>query len=221
MDIVFAHRPDRDTPIEEIVRAFNYLIDTGKTFYWGTSEWSAVEIADAWRVADRLGLVGPLAEQPQYNLLVRGKVEDEFRWLYEKYGTGLTVFSPLKQGILTGKYNGHDKPPAGSRLAEAKDKFTVAYSKTFGNEVWRRELEQVGKLKPVADRLGVTLAQFALAWVLKNPNVSSVITGASRPAQLEENLRALEVAKKLTPEVLKEVDELLENGFEQPPRRLG
>lgn len=221
VDVVFAHRPDRDTPVEEIVRAFNFLINTGKIFYWGTSEWSAVEIADAWRVADRLGLIGPIAEQPQYNLLVRGKVEDEFRWLYEQFGTGLTVFSPLKQGILTGKYNGQKVPPAGSRLAEAKDKFTVAYSQTFGNETWQRELAQVEKLQPIAQRLDLSLAQFSLAWILKNTHVSSVITGASRPSQVEDNLKALEAAKKLTPEVLKEIDEALGNANPAPPRRLG
>ncbi|KAF2807567.1 Aldo/keto reductase [Mytilinidion resinicola] len=219
VDIVYAHRPDRDTPIEEIVRGFNYLINSGKAFYWGTSEWSAVEIADAWRVADKLNLIGPAVEQPQYNLLVREKVENEFRWLYEKYGLGLTVFSPLKQGILTGKYNGQSQPPADSRLATAKDKYSVAYSKTFGNETWQRELELVEKLKPVAQELGVSLAQLALAWVLKNENVSSVIIGASSPAQVDENVAALEVAKKLNGDHLKKIDEVLGNGFENPPRR--
>jgi len=207
--------------MEEIVRAFNYLINSGKVFYWGTSEWSATEIADAWRVAHQLGLIGPAVEQPQYNLLVRGKVEDEFRWLYEKYGTGLTVFSPLKQGILTGKYNGHQKPPQGSRLAEAKDKYTVNYSQTFGDETWQHELGQVEKLKPVAEELGVSLAQLSLAWVLKNPNVSSVITGASKPEQVTENLKALELSKTLTTETLEKIDKILGNSFEIPPRRFG
>jgi aryl-alcohol dehydrogenase-like predicted oxidoreductase len=201
------------------VRSFNYLINSGKAFYWGTSEWSAVEIADAWRIADKLNLIGPAVEQPQYNLLVREKVENEFRWLYEKYGLGLTVFSPLKQGILTGKYNGQSQPPSDSRLATAKDKYTVAYSQTFGNETWQRELELVEKLKPVAEELGVSLAQLALAWVLKNANVSSVIIGASSPAQVDENVAALEVVKKLSDDHLKKIDEVLGNSFENPPRR--
>jgi aryl-alcohol dehydrogenase-like predicted oxidoreductase len=221
VDIVYAHRPDRNTPIEEIVRAFNHLINTGKVFYWGTSEWSATEIADAWGVATRLGLIGPVVEQPQYNLLVRTKVEEEFRWLYEKYGLGLTVFSPLKQGILTGKYNGQDSPPPDSRLSQAKDKYTVAYSKTFGNETWKDELELelVEKLKPIAEELGASLAQLSLAWVLKNSNVSSVITGASRPEQIQENLQAIALADRLTPEILRKIDQLLGNAFNPPPRR--
>jgi aryl-alcohol dehydrogenase-like predicted oxidoreductase len=219
VDIVYAHRPDRNTPIEEIVRAFNHLINTGKVFYWGTSEWSATEIADAWGVATRLGLIGPVVEQPQYNLLVRTKVEEEFRWLYEKYGLGLTVFSPLKQGILTGKYNGQDSPPPDSRLSQAKDKYTVAYSKTFGNETWKDELEHVEKLKPIAEELGASLAQLSLAWVLKNSNVSSVITGASRPEQIQENLQAIALADRLTPEILRKIDQLLGNAFNPPPRR--
>ncbi|EPE09591.1 voltage-gated k channel beta [Ophiostoma piceae UAMH 11346] len=221
VDVVFAHRPDRDTPIEETVRAFNYLIDQGKTFYWGTSEWSASEIADAWRVAKELGLVGPIVEQPQYNLLVRDKVEDEFRWLYESYGLGLTVWSPLKQGILTGKYNGQASPPAGSRLAEAQDKYTAGQSKTFGDAKWQRELAQVESLRPIAEKLSVSLAQLALAWVLANKNVSTAIIGASRPEQVAENVSALEVVPKLTPEILAEIDGILGNAIPAPPRRHG
>ncbi|KIH89429.1 hypothetical protein SPBR_07489 [Sporothrix brasiliensis 5110] len=221
VDVVFAHRPDRTTPVEEVVRAFNLLLDQGKIFYWGTSEWTAPEIADAWRAADQLGLVGPIVEQPQYNLLVRRKVEDEFRYLYEKYGLGLTIWSPLKQGILSGKYNGHATPPAGSRLAESRDKFTVGYSKTFGNETWQKELQQVDSLRPIAAKLGdgVTLAQLALAWVLANKNVSSAIIGASRPEQVAENIAALHVVEKLTPEILAEIDSVLGNAIPAPPRR--
>lgn len=221
VDIVYAHRPDRITPIEETVRAFDYLINNGKAFYWGTSEWSATEIADAWRVADRFGLIGPVVEQPQYNLLAREKVEDEYRWLYPKYGTGLTIWSPLKQGILTGKYNDVDAPPPGSRLAEAQDKFSQQFAKTFGNETWQKELKQVKALTPIADDLGVTLAQLALAWTLHNPNVSSVITGASNVGQVEENLKALEVVKKLTPEIIDRIDEALGNKPATQPLRFG
>ncbi|KAF1847348.1 Aldo/keto reductase [Cucurbitaria berberidis CBS 394.84] len=220
VDVVYAHRPDRDTPIEETVRAFNHVISTGKAFYWGTSEWSAAEIADAWRAADSLGLIGPAVEQPQYNLLVRERVESEFRWLYEKYGTGLTIWSPLKQGILTGKYNGVDKPPADSRLANATDPFSVQYSKTFGDETWKAELAQVEKLRPISEELGVSLAALAIAWTVKNKNVSSVIIGASRPEQVTENIQALDVVEKLTPEILEKIDSALGNKPVEQFRRL-
>lgn len=199
----------------------NHVIDTGKAFYWGTSEWNASEIADAWRVADRLGLIGPVVEQPQYNLLVREKVENEFRWLYEQHGLGLTIWSPLKQGILTGKYNGHDSPPPGSRLATAEDLFSQQQRKNYGNEAWKKELEQVEKLKPIAEKLGVSLGNLAIAWAVKNKHVSTVIIGASRPEQVTENLQALDAVDKLTPEVLKEIDEALGNAPVLQPRRFG
>ncbi|KAJ5146212.1 uncharacterized protein N7515_000776 [Penicillium bovifimosum] len=206
VDIVYAHRPDRDTPMEETVRAFNYLLDQGKAFYWGTSEWSASEIAEAWRHADRLGLVGPVVEQPQYNLLVRERVEKEYRWLYDAHGLGLTIWSPLKGGVLTGKYNDSEEPPAGSRMAESKDKFVQGWKKTVGDEAWKKQLEQTRALKSIAEELGVTTAQLALAWVLKNPNISSMITGASRPEQVRENLKALEVVELLTDEVIERIE---------------
>jgi aryl-alcohol dehydrogenase-like predicted oxidoreductase len=206
VDVVYAHRPDRDTPMEEIVRAFNYLLDNGKAFYWGTSEWSASEIADAWRHADRLGLVGPVVEQPQYNLLVRERVEKEYRWLYDAHGLGLTIWSPLKGGVLTGKYNDSEAPPAGSRLAESEDGYIKGLRKTVGDETWKRQLEQTRALKPVAEELGVSTAQLALAWVLKNPNISSMITGASRPEQVTENIKALAVVELLTEEVVEKIE---------------
>ncbi|KAJ5685431.1 hypothetical protein N7536_008050 [Penicillium majusculum] len=206
VDIVYAHRADRDTPMEEVVRGFNHLIDNGKAFYWGTSEWTASEIADAWRIADRLGLVGPVVEQPQYNLLARERVEKEYRWLYEAHGLGLTVFSPLKGGVLTGKYNDVSAPPAGSRLAESEDGYVKGLRKTVGDETWQRQLGQVSALKPVAEELGVSTAQLALAWILKNPNISSMITGASRPQQVLDNIRALEVVEKLTDEVIEKIE---------------
>ncbi|KGO68905.1 Potassium channel, voltage-dependent, beta subunit, KCNAB-like protein [Penicillium italicum] len=206
VDIVYAHRADRDTPMEEVVRAFNYLIDNGKAFYWGTSEWTASEIADAWRIADRLGLIGPVVEQPQYNLLARERVEKEYRWLYEAHGLGLTVFSPLKGGILTGKYNDVEAPPAGSRLAESEDRYVKGLRKTVGDETWKRQLDQVAALKPIAEELGVSTGQLALAWILKNPNISSMITGASRPQQVVENIRALDVVDKLTDEVIEKIE---------------
>ncbi|CAI7627238.1 hypothetical protein PCG10_009654 [Penicillium crustosum] len=206
VDIVYAHRADRDTPMEEVVRGFNYLIDNGKAFYWGTSEWTASEIADAWRIADRLGLIGPVVEQPQYNLLARERVEKEYRWLYEAHGLGLTVFSPLKGGVLTGKYNDVSAPPAGSRLAESEDRYIQGLRKTVGDENWQRQLGQVAALKPVAEELGVSTAQLALAWILKNPNISSMITGASKPQQVLDNIRALDVVEKLTDEVIEKIE---------------
>lgn len=144
VDLVYAHRPDLDTPMEEIVRAFNHVIDIGKSFYWGTSEWNAEEIAMAWRVADRLGLIGPLMEQPEYNLLTREKVEREFLTQIETTGMGLTVFSPLKAGFLTGKYN--DGIPQGSRLATSTDNAVQQLSKSFDTE-GQQKITQVKKLK--------------------------------------------------------------------------
>lgn len=211
VDIVYAHRPDRDTPMEEIVRGFNYLIDNGKAFYWGTSEWSASEISDAWRIADKLGLVGPVVEQPQYNLLVRERVEKEYRWLYEAHGLGLTVFSPLKGGVLTGKYNDTAAPPAGSRLAESEDGYMQNLRKTVHEDLWKRQLEQVAALKPFAEELGVSTAQLSLAWILKNPNISSMITGASRPEQVRDNIRALALVDRLTDDVMEKIENAVGN----------
>lgn len=219
VDIVYAHRPDRDTPMEEIVRGFNYLINTGKAFYWGTSEWSASEIADAWRIADKLGLVGPVVEQPQYNLLVRDRVEKEYRWLYEAHGLGLTVFSPLKGGVLTGKYNDTTAPPAGTRLAESEDGYIKGLRKSLGGDAWTNQLKQVAALKPIAEELGISTAQLSLAWILRNPNISSMITGASRVEQVYENIRALAVAEKLTDEVVEKIEAAIGNKPAEEIRR--
>jgi len=217
VDLVYAHRPDRNTPIEETVRAFNHVINAGKAFYWGTSEWSADEIATAWRYADKLNLIGPVMEQPQYNMLAREKVEHEFQHLYEEYGTGITSFSPLKIGILTGKYN--DGIPKDSRLGSSEDPFVIGMNKRFGDDSWKKEIEIVAQLKPIAKKLGVTQAALAMAWVLRNPRVSSAITGASRPEQVYDSIKALDVVDKLTPEVLKEIDEVLGNKPSEMVRR--
>jgi aryl-alcohol dehydrogenase-like predicted oxidoreductase len=209
VDLIYAHRPDRNTPIEETVRAFNHIIDTGKAFYWGTSEWNADEIATAWRYADKLGLIGPLMEQPQYNMLAREKVEKEYEHLYEEIGLGLTIFSPLKIGILTGKYN--EGIPKDSRLGSSEDPFVQGMNKRFGDESWKKDIEIVAKLKPIADKLEIKQATLATAWVLKNKNVSSAITGASRPEQVYESVKAISAVEKLTPEIMKEIDEILRN----------
>lgn len=212
VDLVYAHRPDRQTPMEETVRAFNHLINTGKAFYWGTSEWNADEIAQAWRVADRLGLIGPVMEQPAYNMIDRVKVEQEFAHLYREVGTGLTVFSPMKQGILSGKYK--NGIPDDSRFAQQSVDFIAGYWKRTGKEQWNAQIERVNKLEPIAQKLGIKMSILALAWVLANPNVSSAITGASSPEQVAENVQAVQAYKKLTPEILKEIDDILEN---KPP----
>jgi aryl-alcohol dehydrogenase-like predicted oxidoreductase len=209
VDLIYAHRPDRNTPIEETVRAFNHIIDTGKAFYWGTSEWDADEIATAWRYADRLGLIGPLMEQPQYNMFVREKVERQYGHLYEEFGLGLTIFSPLKIGILTGKYN--DGIPKDSRLGSGYTDFVKGMTKRFGDESWKKDIVTVSKLEPIASKLGISQATLALAWVLKNKNVSSAITGASRVEQVYESAKALTAYEKLTPEILAEIDEILGN----------
>lgn len=212
VDLVYAHRPDRHTPMEETVRAFNHLIDQGKAFYWGTSEWNADEIAQAWRYADKLGLVGPVMEQPKYNMLERTKVETEYAHLYREVGLGLTVFSPLNQGILSGKYK--DGIPDNSRFAQQSVEFIKGYWKRTGKEQWEGTIKQVNKLEPIAEKLGIKLSVLALAWVLKNPNVSSAITGASSVDQIYENVKAVEAYKKLTPEILDEIDSILNN---KPP----
>ncbi|KAI9753344.1 MAG: hypothetical protein M4579_005202 [Chaenotheca gracillima] len=219
VDLVYAHRPDRNTPMEETVRAFNHLIDNGKAFYWGTSEWNADEIAQAWRVADRLGLIGPLMEQPQYNLLARNRVEQEYWGLLqsgsgEGVGMGLTIFSPLKGGILTGKYNevaGLDSLPEGSRFKVGDDSFVKRMRENLGDESWKREVALVKKLEPIAKKLNATLAALSLAWVLKNPHISSAITGASKPEQVGESLKALDLLPKMTDAIMKEIDEALGN----------
>jgi voltage-dependent potassium channel beta subunit len=209
VDLIYAHRPDRNTPIEETVRAFNHIINTGKAFYWGTSEWNADEIATAWRYADKLNLIGPVMEQPQYNMLARQKVEKEFEHLYEEVGLGLTIFSPLKIGILTGKYN--DGIPKDSRLGSSDDPFVQGMNKRFGDDSWKKDIEVVAKLKPIADKLGITQATLAMAWVLKNKNVSSAITGASRPEQVYESVKAIPAVNLLTSAIMDEIDDILGN----------
>ena len=217
VDLLYCHRPDRNTPIEETVRAMNYLINSGKALYWGTSMWNSEEIAIAWHHADRLGLIGPIVEQPQYNMLTRDKVEKEFALLYENYGIGLTIFSPLKTGILTGKYN--DGIPDDSRLATAQDAFSKGQASSYGNDKWQEEIEMVRKLKPLAEKLGCDQATLAMAWVIKNPHVTSAITGASKVEQVTKSLKALDILPKLKEDIMKEIDEVLGNKPEELTRR--
>ena len=174
-------------------------------------------------IARDLRMIAPIVEQPQYNILVREKVEGHFQRLYDRCGLGLTIFSPIKMGLLSGKYNDvvDGAPPAGSRLNESKEGWAESTRGTIGSDSWREEIETVRRLKPVADRLGVSQSQLAVAWCLKNENVSSVITGASRPEQLEENVAALKVLDKLTPEVLGEIDAITGNAVTLDPARQG
>lgn len=193
LDLAFCHRPDPDTPIEETVRAFDILIKQGKVFYWGTSEWSAEQVITAIKVAREHGLTPPVMEQPQYSLLARERFEQECAPLWADYGYGSTIWSPLASGVLSGKYD--DGFPAGSRFTQPQ------YDWLKEKLVTKENIAKVKKLEPIAKELGCTRAQLAIAWCLANPHVSTVITGATRPEQVHENLKALAVADRLTPEL--------------------
>lgn len=195
VDLVYCHRPDPDTPVEETVWAMSDIVASGRALYWGTSEWSADRIQEAWDVAQRHHLRAPIVEQPQYNLLHRERVEQEYAPLYDSIGLGLTIWSPLASGLLTGKYI--DGIPTGSR-AELLD-FVAERAKNPDL------MDQVRRFLEVAEELDCTPAQLAIAWCAANPRVSSVITGASRPSQLRENLEALEVIDRLDEETLDRV----------------
>ena len=198
IDLVYCHRADPDTPVEETVRAMSDMITQGKALYWGTSEWSAADIRAAWEIAERHPLHQPVMEQPQYHLFHRKRVEQEYARLYEDIGLGLTTWSPLASGLLTGKYRGG--VPEGSRGAMENMAFLR------DGLMHPAKNAAVAQLEPIAAELGGTLAQLALAWVAKNPRVSTVITGASKLSQLQANLGALELLDKLTPEVMERID---------------
>lgn len=212
VDLIFCHRPDPETPIEETVRAMNHVIDRGWAFYWGTSEWTAEQIRQAYEVARREHLIAPVMEQPQYNMTHRQKVEHDYQPLYRDFDLGLTTWSPLASGILTGKYN--DGIPEGSRLD--LDKY-AGLRKRLESEGGQRQLEAVRQLTPIAEsELDCTMAQLALAWCLKNEHVSTVITGASRPEQVHENMEALEVAERLSPGHMARIEDILDNAPTAP-----
>ena len=200
VDLVYCHRPDANTPLEETVFAMHDIVSSGKAVYWGTSEWSAADILGAWQIADKHHLHKPIVEQPEYNLFHRNKVETEFARLYSEIGTGLTTWSPLASGLLTGKYaKGIPADSRGGleRFAWMRDSLTDATRNAA-----------VAKLGAIAADLDATTAQLAIAWCAKNPHVSTVITGASRIGQLQENMKALEVLPKLTPEVMAAIHSL-------------
>lgn len=193
VDFLYCHRADRNTPVEETVYAMSDIISSGKALYWGTSEWSAEEIREAWEIADRRNLRKPQMEQPQYNLFCRERVEGEYARLYEGLGLGLTTWSPLASGLLSGKYAGG--VPGDSRMARPDYAWLKAKSLT------PEKLAAVDRLAALAAELGVTTAQLALAWTASNPRVSSVITGASSPAQVRENLGAAELIGRIDGEL--------------------
>lgn len=212
VDLIFCHRPDKYTPIEETVWTMNHLISQGKAFYWGTSEWSAQEIMEAYTVARREHLIPPIMEQPEYNMLHRARVEQEYARLYREIGLGTTVWSPLASGLLTGKYS--SGIPTGTRVTMKGYEWL---REQFESDEGHQAIEKARQLAPIAASLDASLAQLAIAWCLKNPNVSTVITGASRSEQVAENMKALDLVSKLTPEVMAQIENVLQNKPEAEP----
>jgi voltage-dependent potassium channel beta subunit len=203
LDLFFCHRPDPSTPIEETVRAMDDLIHQGRILYWGTSEWSAADIMRAYAIARECGLVPPQMEQPQYNMLHRDRVEREYLPLYREIGLGTTIWSPLASGLLSGKYNNGIPPDTRARLK--------GYEWLRESVITQQNIQKVKKLQIIAKELGCTMAQLALGWCLKNPCVSTVITGASRPEQVVENMKAPEVVPRLTSGVMERIEAVLGN----------
>lgn len=204
LDLYFCHRPDKNTPIEETVWAMHNLITQGKVLYWGTSEWSAQEIMEAHMVAKQHHLIGPTMEQSQYNMLTRQKVEVEFSQIYKTVGLGTTIWSPLASGVLTGKYN-QNNDPKGTRLnMEGMDWLKKSVLE-------KENIKKAEKLTALAKDLGISLPVLAIAWCLKNNNVSTVILGASKTAQLKENFKASEAKTKLTDDVMEQIEKILNN----------
>jgi len=206
VDLIFCHRPDLHTPIEETVRAMNHVIDQGKAFYWGTSEWNAAQIMEAYQIARREHLIPPLMEQPEYSMLHREKVEKEYLPLYKKIGLGTTIWSPLKSGVLTGKYN--NGIPEKSRLS--LESYEWLKNSILSDE-GLQNIEKVKKLTSIADELGISMSGLALAWALKNTNVSTVITGASRAEQVKKNMKSINYVELLTDEIMEKIENVLQN----------
>ncbi|KIM26099.1 hypothetical protein M408DRAFT_330859 [Serendipita vermifera MAFF 305830] len=214
VDVYFAHRPDPSVPMEEVVRAFNWCINAGKAHYWATSEWSAMELEEAFRIADKLGLIGPIAEQAQHNLFHRERPEAEYKPIYEKYGIKTTVWSALASGLLTGKYN--DGIPKDSRFDNHKDFFNDTLKKLESPE-GKAKLEKIRTLTKLAkDELDTGIIQLSLAIIASLPTTGTVILGASSAKQLEEQLLTLDVIPKITPEIIEKVEEILQNKPAQP-----
>jgi voltage-dependent potassium channel beta subunit len=208
LDLFFCHRPDKKTPISEVVWTMNLLINQGKILYWGTSEWSAQEIMEAHLFARENRLIGPTMEQPQYNMFHREKFEVEFKQLYKNFGMGTTIWSPLASGVLTDKYL--NQFPEGTRLGMKGLEWLKE------NTLTEERLEKVRELNKISLELGTSMPLLALAWCLKNPNVSTVILGASKVYHLEENLKALEIEKQLTDDIMAKIEGVLGNTPEHP-----
>ena len=202
LDIYFCHRPDKNVAIEEVVMAMNHLIQQGKVLYWGTSEWSGVEIMEGHRVAQEYKLIGPSVEQPQYNLLERAKVENEFLMIYKTVGLGTTIWSPLASGLLSGKYN--NGIPDDSRFA------LEGFSWLKDRWVVEDKLNRVRRLTEYAKELDTSVATLSIGWTIKNPNVTTAILGATKKEQLLENLKALDVVSRLTPEVMQKIEDIMQ-----------
>ena len=202
LDLYFCHRPDKNTPIEETVWAMNTLIQQGKILYWGTSEWSGVEIMDAHRVAQQYKLIGPTMEQPQYNLFERNKVEKEYLPIYDFVGLGTTIWSPLASGLLTGKYN--KGIPENSRLALPE--MSWLKDKVMADD----RIKRIQNLDEIAKEFGVSLAELSIGWCIKNPHVTTAILGATKKQQLIDNLKAIDTMNKLTPEILVKIDDIMQ-----------
>jgi voltage-dependent potassium channel beta subunit len=202
LDLFFCHRPDKKVPIEEVVWTMNILIQQGKILYWGTSEWTGVEIMEAHRVAQQYHLIGPAMEQPQYNLFERHKMENEYLEIFKNIGMGTTIWSPLASGLLTGKYN--DGLPAGSRLALAGFEWL--------KDQWLLEdrIKKVKKLGEYAAKLGISLATLSIGWCIRNPHVTTAILGASRKEQLLENIKSLDAVGTLSPEVILKIEKIMQ-----------
>jgi voltage-dependent potassium channel beta subunit len=211
LDLYFCHRPDLKTPIEETVFAMNDLIRQGKVLYWGTSEWSAAEIVMAHMVAKENNLIGPTMEQPQYNLFHRKKLERDYLRIFKEIGLGTTIWSPLSSGILTGKYS--NGIPDQSRVNLDGYEWL---KKQFESDEGREKIEKAKKLEGLASEIGTSLAKMSLAWCLKNPNVSTVILGATKLDQLKENISAKEDVKLLTDEVMEKIEEIVQNKPSEP-----
>ncbi|MGO6734318.1 potassium channel beta subunit family protein [Rhizobium ruizarguesonis] len=213
LDLFFCHRPDIDTPIEETVRAMHDLVGQGKVLYWGTSEWSAQQLTEAYAVARDLRITPPTMEQPQYNIFERQKVESDYLPLYDLMGLGTTIWSPLASGVLTGKYN--NGVPADSRMNLPGYEWL---KEKWSSDAGRAQLRQVGELAKLADEIGMSITHLALLWCLANRNVSTVILGASRASQLQDNLAALSHRQKMTSDVLDRIDTIVGNKPEGPRR---
>lgn len=218
VDIVLAHRPDVGTPMKEIVEGFTQCIrNLNLAYYWGTSEWSATQIMEATQVAERYNLIAPIAEQPQYNAFHRQRFEVEYAPLYEQFQYGTTIWSPLASGLLTGKYN--DGIPEDSRFSKNKS-FFEGTIKSLQTEEGKAKIAKVRKLTEIAEKIGGTATQLSLAWCVKNPHVSTVILGATKPSQIEDNCKAMQLLEKMTPEIMEEIEKILDNK-PAPPATFG